>query len=65
MLWFCKLRQPCLCASRHPGHERFSDRNEAFESSAEAIQERQQALLSLVWEVNAVTLALLGHLHAR
>uniref|UniRef100_A0A3Q2ZAD2 CUGBP Elav-like family member 2 n=1 Tax=Hippocampus comes TaxID=109280 RepID=A0A3Q2ZAD2_HIPCM len=47
VLWVRQLRQSRLGASCHPGHERLPDRNETAEGSAEAFQERQQALLIL------------------
>lgn len=46
LLRFCKLRQSCLCAGCHSVNERLPDRHEAAESPAQALQERQQAILS-------------------
>lgn len=45
-LRFCKLRQSCLCAGCHSVNERLPDWHEAAESTAQALQERQQAILS-------------------
>lgn len=42
-----QLRQSCVGASCHPGHERLPDRDEEAEGSAEALEERQQTLLIL------------------
>lgn len=40
-----ELRQPRLIAGGHPVDERLPDRDEAAEGAAQALQERQQALL--------------------
>lgn len=45
----CELRQPGLVAGGHPVYERLSDRDEAAEGAAQALQERQQALLRALW----------------
>lgn len=46
LLRFCKLRQSCLRAGCHSVNERLPDRHEAAESTAQALQEWQQAILS-------------------
>lgn len=42
-----QLRQSRVGTGSHPGHERLPDRHEAAEGAAEALQERQQAVLIL------------------
>ncbi|KAJ8249919.1 hypothetical protein COCON_G00231350 [Conger conger] len=60
-----QLRQRRVRAGRHPGDERVPDRHEEAEGSAEALQERQQAVLKLALAPRRGSLALKEHLHAR
>lgn len=58
-----QLRQSCVCAGCHSGHERFPDWDEEAEGPAEALQERKQTLLILgrgLPPSPALMLALLG-----
>lgn len=46
----CEFWQPSQRSGRHPGHERFSNRHEKTESTAQKAQRCQPPILSDNWE---------------